>query len=143
MRVLLWLTDRSHVVQAVISPARAAVEAALAAVAGEETTSPTSSSTEAREAIGIVQAALSRRDSAAEDLGTTVPSDESAGRDGPGHVGGVDTGNMEVAITPGKVGERQTGGEIRDEEPTKEPDSALRTRNNPAGSHVPLAHLLW
>lgn len=129
-----------------MSPARAAVQAALAAVAGEETaTPPTPSGIAAREAISMVQAALERRDSATTGLGASARDPPAAGADSSSDNVGSSTGNS--ADVGGVATAFGGGGGVGegdfDEEVTREPQSALRTRNNPAGAHVPLAHLLW
>lgn len=140
--------------QAVISPARAAVKAAQAAVAREGKASPSSpSAAEARKAIDMVQAALGRRDEAAANLALPVAKSPSA--TGEKVARGVDVNHfsaVEATATGGElpvgrdlaeVAGAGNGGYAFDEEPTREPESALRTRNNPAASHSPLAHLLW
>lgn len=115
----------------VTSPARSAVQAALAAIAEAQSAAPAgapgASSAAALDAVGMAQAALDRRDSAAAELGAvssddTPPRDESAGPagGGPSH----------------DDGSNQHGR-------TREPQSAHWSRNNPAASHSHMAHLLW
>eukprot|EP00903_Cladosiphon_okamuranus_P016720 g15412.t1 len=127
------LTPRQDVVT---SPARSAVQAALAAIAEAQkattTDSITESSTAAHDAIGMVQAALDRRDSASAELGVVSPDgspDSVSSRDD----GGSATGGRAL----------DGGGGSDEERSTKEPESAHLSRNNPAASHSHMAHLLW
>lgn len=125
------------------SPARSAVQAALAAIAEAQTAPPAgataASSAAAQDAIGMVQAALDRRDSAAAELGV------------------VSSGDTPVAITPEPVSPRDEsggtadgglsgGGDSSDQgELVVESEAAQRSRTKPAAphSHINMAHLLW
>ncbi|CAB1102748.1 unnamed protein product [Ectocarpus sp. CCAP 1310/34] len=112
-------------VDEVTSQARSAVQAALSAVAEAQATAPaaaTASSTAAQDAIGMVQAALDRRDSAAVELGAKSSEDTQVA--------------AEAAVLTSRGGEESGDG-------TKEPESARWSRNNPAASHSHMAHLLW
>lgn len=125
----------------VTSPARSAVQAALAAIAEAQTATSAGATAEssaaAQDAIGMVQAALDRRDSAAAELGA-VSSDDSPGAVTPNSASPRDTssGAAEGGPSDGSDGSDQ-------EDPTKEPESAHWSRNNPAASHSHMAHLLW
>lgn len=96
----------------------------------------------------MVQAALGRRDSTTEEVGVALHDDCStsatAGREGVTTAGptyfGVGSDAGEVGAADGEGGDFE---EEDDEEPTREPVSALVTRNNPAGSHSQMSHLLW
>lgn len=124
----------------------------MAEKSGEETASiPSPSAAEARKAIEIVQAALGRRDEAAASLEGPISDmpnvNSNAAKDGKAT---ADSTGDEVAIGERAAVEEGTGeaagvgeGDDFDEEPTKEPESALQTRNSPAASHGLLAHLLW
>lgn len=117
------------------------MEAALEAVASEEATALTTSRDAARDAISMVQAALGRRDSAAYELESSRSdpcenSDPSAGDISASVVGVATTDEA------GHESTRQKSSDM-DDEPTTEPESARRTRNNPVASHSHLAHLLW
>lgn len=99
----------------------------------------------------MVQAALGRRDSTAEEVGVAIHDDcstsatadrEGVTSDGPTFFG-VESDAGEVGTTGGEGGEGGDFEEEDDEEPTREPVSALVTRNNPAGSHSQMSHLLW
>lgn len=113
------------------SPARSAVEAALSAVAQAQVATPAdgataASSAAAQDAIGMVQAALDRRDAAAAELSAILPEDP--------------------AVAVSAADDSPSGGdapEVDQEESTKEPESARWSRNNPAASHSHMAHLLW
>ncbi|CAM9184177.1 unnamed protein product [Pylaiella littoralis] len=128
---------------AVTSPARSAVQAALSAVAGAQTAAPAAtavSSTAAQDAIGMVQAALGRRDSAAAEDGGVVTSEvaplAAATADSP----------SPLDDDRGCAGNdaRSPGGDGSDEmQSKKEPESAVWSRHNPAASHRHMAHLLW
>lgn len=121
----------------VTSPARSAVQAALAAIAEAQTATPAGatpeSSAAAQDAIGMVQAALDRRDSAAAQLGV-VSSDDTADSVSPR----ADGDAAGVGSSDGGDGSDQEGENL-----TKEPESAHWSRNNPAASHSHMAHLLW
>lgn len=134
------------------SPARAAVEAALSAIAEAETTDSigtlSGASSTAKDAVGMVQAALERRDVAAKDLAfETAHGDARKPR--PTSASDVDVSpeddSESAGTSVGEGGEKGGKGEVADEEeePTKEPESARRTRNNPVASHSHMSHLLW
>ena len=117
------------------SPARSAVEAALAAIAEAETAGPpTEATTAAYDAVGMAQAALDRRYAAASDVGAA--SDASQGEEG--------TAAGQAAGGVGGSSDSDRRDTFQDEaEMTKEPESARMTRDNPAASHSHMSHLLW
>ncbi|CBN76462.1 methylase-related [Ectocarpus siliculosus] len=116
----------------VTSQARSAVKAALSAVAEAQAAAPaaaTASSTAAQDAIGMVQAALDRRDSATVELGAESSEDTPVAAE-------------TAVLTSRGDGSVSDGGE-EGGDGTKEPESARWSRNNPAASHSHMAHLLW
>lgn len=123
------------------SPARSAVQAALAAIAEAQIATSASATAEssaaAQDAIGMVQAALDRRDSAAAELGV-VSSD-----DAPGAVTSNSVSPRDESGGAAEGGSSDGGGGSDQQDPTKEPESAHWSRNNPAASHSHMAHLLW
>lgn len=126
----------------VTSPARSAVQAALAAMAEAQTIADPAtaeSSAAAQDAIGMVQEALDRRESAAAEL-KAVASEETP------PASEVDTpppGKDVSSGSSGSGGGEETGIAVAVKESTKEPESARWSRNNPAASHSHMAHLLW
>eukprot|EP00752_Nemacystus_decipiens_P001247 g1246.t1 len=132
------LTPRQDLVT---SPARSAVQAALAAIAEAQAATPAGATAEssaaAQNAIGMVQAVLDRRDSAASVLGF-VSSDDTLGAVTPDSVSPREkvSGTVEDGTPDGGDGSDQ-------EDPAKEPESARWSRNHPAASHSHMAHLLW
>ncbi|CAN0022771.1 unnamed protein product [Ectocarpus sp. 4 AP-2014] len=116
----------------VTSQARSAVQAALSAVAEAQAAAPataTASSAAAQDAIGMVQAALDRRDSAAVELGAASSEDTPVAD--------------EAAVLTSRDDGSVSGGGEEGGDGTKEPESARWSRNNPAASHSHMAHLLW
>ncbi|CAM9176309.1 unnamed protein product, partial [Ectocarpus fasciculatus] len=119
----------------VTSQARSAVQAALSAVAEAQAAAPaatTASATAAQDAIGMVQAVLDRRDSAAVELGAGSSEDTPVAAEAAAL---TSRGDSSVS-----GGGEEGGDETRN---NKEPESARWSRNNPAASHSHMAHLLW
>lgn len=124
------------------SPARSAVQAALAAIAEAQTATSAgttaASSAAAQDAIGMVQAVLDRRDLAAAELGV-VSSDDTPGAVTPDSMSSPgDESGGSVEGGPSHDSDSSVQPEL-----TKEPESAHWSRNNPAASHSHMAHLLW
>lgn len=108
------------------------MQAALSAVAEAQAAAPaaaTASSTAAQDAIGMVQAALDRRDSVAVELGAASSEDTPVA--------------AEAAVLTSRGDGSVSGGGEEGGDGTKEPESARWSRNNPAASHSHMAHLLW